>query len=418
MSELDKIIGYEQIKKDLEVIIDFLKNPAKYRELGAKPMKGLLLFGEPGVGKTLMSNCVIKESGRELFVCRKNDANGQFVKHIKEVFEDAKKHQPAIVLLDDLDKFANEDEYHKNAAEYVTVQTCIDEYSNDDIYVIATVNDIRNLPDSLYRSGRFDKVIEIDAPSGKDAIAICKHYLSKCKNVKDVNPDIIGRILENQSCAYLETVINQAAINCAFKGKDSIENVDILEVCVNKDDGGTYDYEATDEEKLMTAYHEAGHIVCRQLLAPGTISFANIYGRNNKVGGYVRLTEANTSAESFDGCLNRAVCSLAGKAATEIIYGDVDMGCSSDVRNTINFLTSVCERLSPYSFETSSAYYSTDDYQNNVNSMIRQQLESCYAKAKKLIIENRPFLDKIAYELVKKNYLLPQDIDSIQESLK
>ena len=128
MSNFDQIIGYEQEKKELNQIADVLKNSDIYKKLGVSSPRGLLLHGEPGVGKTLMANALIAESGRNIFVCRKDRPNGAFVKSIKSIFAQAAEQVPSIVFLDDMDKFANGDSNHRDAEEYVTVQSCIDEY--------------------------------------------------------------------------------------------------------------------------------------------------------------------------------------------------------------------------------------------------------------------------------------------------
>lgn len=127
MSAFDKIIGYSAIKKELRQISDTLKNKDVYAGLGVSAPKGLLLYGEPGVGKSLMASAIIEESGRKVFTCRKDKPNGAFVKEIKATFDKAAENAPSIVYLDDMDKFTNGDERHPDAEEYVTVQSCIDE---------------------------------------------------------------------------------------------------------------------------------------------------------------------------------------------------------------------------------------------------------------------------------------------------
>ena len=125
----EEIVGYEDIKNELRIISDMLNNPDIYKEMGASINNGLVLIGEPGTGKTTMANCLMKSTNRKTYVCRKKASDGEFVKHIAETFEMAKSNSPSIVLLDDLDKFSNEDEDHSDAEEYVTVQSCIDEIS-------------------------------------------------------------------------------------------------------------------------------------------------------------------------------------------------------------------------------------------------------------------------------------------------
>ena len=151
MSKFDSIIGYSAIKHDLIRIADTLKSRDAYEKLGVSSPRGLLLHGEPGVGKSLMASAVIEESGRNAFTCRKDKPNGDFVNTIKATFDEAAKNAPSIVFLDDMDKFTNGDELHPNAEEYVTVQSCIDEVRGKDVFVIATVNNKRCLPHSLRR---------------------------------------------------------------------------------------------------------------------------------------------------------------------------------------------------------------------------------------------------------------------------
>ena len=125
MKQFDQIIGYEDIKRELYRICDTMKNTEKYKKLGVTTPRGLLLCGEPGIGKTMMAMAFIEESGRKSYTIRKNKSDGDFVDVITETFEEAKKNAPSIVLLDDMDKFANEDVQHRDAEEYVTVQSCM-----------------------------------------------------------------------------------------------------------------------------------------------------------------------------------------------------------------------------------------------------------------------------------------------------
>lgn len=146
MSEFDKIIGYDAIKEELMQLCDMIHNTDIYRKLGAKMSRGLLLHGEPGVGKSLMAMSFIKESGRNSYIIRRNKHDGDFINEIKGVFSKAAQNAPSIILLDDMDKFVVED---KSKEEYVAVQACIDEVSSLDVYVIATANSIRDIPRSL-----------------------------------------------------------------------------------------------------------------------------------------------------------------------------------------------------------------------------------------------------------------------------
>ena len=183
MRAFDQIIGYENIKEELRWYCDILKYPKKYKALGVSGPSGLLLYGEPGVGKSLMAKCFITESGRKTYTIRKHLPNGDFIKEIKSIFDEATANTPSIVFLDDVDKFANCDYNHTDAEEYVTIQACMDECKGKDVFVIATANDENYLPESLRRKGRFDKELEVDIPTLKEAEEIIRFYLKDKKVV-------------------------------------------------------------------------------------------------------------------------------------------------------------------------------------------------------------------------------------------
>ena len=157
MSAFDKVIGYAEIKREMLQVCDMIKNRDIYEKMGAKMPRGMLLYGEPGLGKTLLCRCFVVESGLPSFVIRRDKADGAFIKSITECFRKAKAQAPAVVLLDDLDKFANEDREHKNAPEYVAVQAGIDTVKDSSVYVLATANVYYILPDSLRRSARIGR---------------------------------------------------------------------------------------------------------------------------------------------------------------------------------------------------------------------------------------------------------------------
>lgn len=184
------IIGYDKVKKSLERVIDVLNNKDKYKELGCVIPHGLLLYGEPSLGKSTFAFDMIDSLNRKSYVIRKNKSDGSFINYLNKVFEDAKKNQPSIILLDDIDKFS-EDDGKDNNEEFVTVQSLIDDIRDMDIFVIATANNKYALPKSLLRSGRFDIKIKIDYPKEKDSLEIMNYYLSNKRLDDDV---IVGHL--------------------------------------------------------------------------------------------------------------------------------------------------------------------------------------------------------------------------------
>ena len=222
------IIGYEDIKQELTRILDQLVQSEKYAAMGVTEPHGLLLYGKPGVGKSTLARCFVNASGRKVFVCRKDKPNGDFVKEITRIFTEAAEAAPAIVLLDDIDKFANEDERHRNAEEFVTVQSCIDKVKDKQVFVVATANSTRKMPVSLLRAGRFDHIVELEFPTGEEAQQIVAHYLSQKAYVADLDTKRIASLLTGRSCAELETVVNQAGARAAFEGRQQVEMKDMI----------------------------------------------------------------------------------------------------------------------------------------------------------------------------------------------
>ena len=416
MSEFDKIIGYKDIKAELIRLCDVIKNGEKYKVLGVAPIGGLLLDGDPGVGKTLMANCFIKESGRKAFVCRKNKPDGEFVNEIKNVFNEAAENAPSIILLDDMDKFANEDDYHRNAEEYVTVQSCIDEIKGNDVFVLATTNGTDNLPRSLLRAGRFDTVITVNTPEGDDAVEIVKYYLSKKKAVSEINAEEVARLLNGKSCAALETVINTAGQYAGYENKEMIDVDDIIRACLRviyNAPESTAPHNPVILER--TAYHEAGHTVVAEILEPNSVDLVSVRKNTGTVGGFTSYHNPDDYWISKTHMENRVIAILAGKAATEIVYGDVDTGANNDLRRAFDIVKRFADDYCSYGF---GYWVDRDNSQTLIarkEDRIIADMENYYAIAKKLLIENRAFLDNVAKRLQEKDTLVYSEIREIKE---
>ncbi len=227
MSAFDKVVGYETIKNELLQICDMIRNREIYEKMGARLPQGVLLYGDPGLGKTLIAKSFIEESGLKSFVLRRDKGN-DFVAGITEIFREAKENAPSIVFLDDMDKFANQDRNHRDAEEYVAVQAGIDEVKGCNVFILATANAIWKLPDSLVRSGRFDRKIEVKCPTDKDADKIVRYYLSGKKIADSIDMDDLSKMISYTSCAELETILNEAAISAAHARKSVIETEDLI----------------------------------------------------------------------------------------------------------------------------------------------------------------------------------------------
>lgn len=421
MKEFEKVIGYADVKKELERICDLLVNSKNYASLGVTPPGGLLLHGAPGVGKTTMAQCFIAACGRKTFTCRKLKPDGEFIKEIKAAFDEAAKEAPAIVFLDDMDKFANDDRHHRNSEEFVAVQSCIDEVKGKDVFVLATANDLDNLPDSLLRAGRFDKVISVKNPTGDDAVEIIRYYLGMKNYLAEIDAAEIARILNGRSCAELETVVNEAGIYAGFAGKEKIDMDDIVHACMRIIYNAPETLSPVEDEFLeQTAYHEAGHAVVAEILEEGSVSLVSVCEHGGEIGGVTSYYQPDRYFHAKKYMENRVLALLAGKAATEVKYGETDVGANSDLHRAFDIVTRFIDDYCTYGFESWVENYCecSDDLFARKNTQVYTELQRYYHAARKILIRNREFLDKLASALVEKKTLIGKDVRAIKVSCK
>ena len=420
MNPFDKIIGYEAIRKELERTADALKNAAYYARLGVSAPRGLLLYGEPGVGKTLMASCLMEASGRKkTFVCRKDQPDGAFVNVIRETFEQAAKEAPSIVFLDDMDKFANNDEKHKDSEEYVTVQSCIDTFRHAEVFVLATANDVDDLPDSLIRPGRFDRVIEVEAPVGKDAVEIVQHYLNGKACVAETDAKTIAGIMTHRSCAELETAINKAGLLAGFERSEVITMRHLLLGCfdiVHDVSPDSILVGRSDEKAKKTAYHEAGHALVSELLSPGSVSAVCLYDWSGTVLGFTSYFEHDRGELSEE--MNAAIRCMGGRMAMVQVYGETDLGSTGDIGSAQRIISRLTRWDAVFGFHLiDSEHENSPELLAAQEKTVSQQIEACCSQAARLIAENRPLLDALASELLKKGVLTADDVRQVMQSV-
>ena len=417
MRAFDQVIGYESIKAELVQICDMIKNRKTYERLGAKLPSGILLDGAPGLGKTLLAKCFIEESGLKAVTVRKSTCGHDFVYQIDKAYRDARANAPAIVFLDDMDKFANEDYGHRDAEEYVAIQSCIDESKGCSVFTLATTNDIRKLPRSLVRSGRFDRKIEVDTPSSSDAEKIIAYFLSNKKIAPSVNMEDLAKMISYSSCAKLETIINEAAISAAYSRRKSIEMQDLVKTVLKLQyDFSDSDLKASEEELKKRALHEAGHLVVSEVLDEGSVGFASICTSQSNMGGFVHLCKDRPDYNQ------RILTALAGKAAVELYYADdFASGCGSDLRKAVDLLRDMMAYDSACGFglllpADRDDFEETEDFRRRSEIVVYAELERYMLKAKDILLKNRDFLEKTAKALAEKETLLYSDIRAIRES--
>ena len=406
----ENVIGYENVKKELSMVCDMVVNLEHYKEKGVEPVKGVLLKGRPGTGKTtiitdLIDSCV-KERGLPVYVIRKDKPQGGFVDYIRDTFAEAKKNAPSIVFLDDMDKFNTED---RHAEEFSTIQSCIDEVKKYDVFVFATANELRDFPRSLVRAGRFDKIITIDNPSRSDSIKIVEHYLSGKGLCADIDAEEVARLLDGGSCAELESVIKAATAKAVYEKKDSVGRDDIIDALIRT----VYEAPLSDESadsrgSLEVAYHEAGHAIVSELLEPDSVNIVSVIKNDGEIGGFTSYQQPEDYYQSIEHMEHRVMSLLGGRAATEVVYGTVDPGCTSDINRAYKVVSRFVDDYCSFGFGNSEGVNelgNSDQLLSRKELLISYEMEKFYRKAKKLIIDNRPYLDRLAKELAEKKVL-------------
>lgn len=431
----EKIIGYENEKGELAKFCDVIININYYKSLGINIPKGIILYGEPGLGKTTFAYSIIEACNVPYYVLRKNADTSQFITNIREIFEAAKNNAPSIILLDDMDKFGNGDKY---APEYTSIQGAIDDYKSYDIFIIGTVNDLFVLPMSLTRVGRFDRIIKINNPISNDSYAISNYYLdSKKINIDpSINRNLLGKLFEGYSCATIETIINMAAMTSVYEHSPYITLDNIVDTILNivySKPKVVHDTR-TQEEKYRLAIYEAGKAVVTYVLNRDYLSIVTILETNNSLStskesgnslkNPLRSNEKlfNYNRKSFNDRLNDIAITLSGKTCFEMRFNSVSTDAFTDIMTVqllVNDLTediatyipnAIVKESTPrlvdgrlqYDKKECDKYISTNDIYGY-----------CIGYDKNILSMNWSYVESIAWLLMNKTTITVCDIDAI-----
>ena len=410
----DNIFGYEGTKNELYILASALKSSNKCKELGIRIPKGVIFYGDPGLGKTTMALDLIAATERYSVIYRKE--NGlKFATSIKEAFLQAKQNQPSIILLDDMDKFSNADSSHRNTDEYVILQTCIDKVKNDDVVVVATANEMYYFPHSLLRAGRFDRHINIQSPSVREAAIILKEYLKNAKVEDDIDTESIARLMNGRSCAELETIINEAGIYAIARNKKLIDMDCMVDACL------TIFYHAPDmpddilsSNTKQVAIHEAGHAVAHELLLPNSTALVSTRISSTMKQG---ITVFDNSEYTFMSNYSKKLlmCCLAGGAAHEINFCETDPGAASDIEHAVSIASSMICSLAYNGIKKidSRAIYESEHTKAQIDSEVNFVINKAYLEVKQLLMKNRYIVEKVADALTERKTLLGKDVRQI-----
>lgn len=360
-----------------------------------------------------MAQALIAESGRNPYVIRRNRHDGDFIDGIRSVFEAAIQSVPSIILLDDMDKFAATE---TSTEEYIAVQACLDEISESDVFVIATVNSLRRLPSSLLRAGRFDRRINVYIPRGEESKKIIEHYMSSKSFVSDADTEDIAKMMRGKSCAELETLLNEAATTAGYERSKTITIHHIVKSFLRERYGVANNGSFTDEDSLKeAAYHEAGHAVVSEMLYPDSAGIVTLYSRYaDDEQGYFATCRVKKDAYAD------VLISLGGRAAVEIAFGKACNGARYDLSRAVGGLTrditlKGTAGLSAILIQQNDGLIS-EQLRQSQESVVHLTLEQRYAESRAILVENRALLDAVAKALIEKSTLLNSDIRAIKKA--
>ena len=439
------VAGCDEEKEELVEIIDFLKNPRKYAEIGARIPKGVLLFDNPGTGKTLLAKAVAGEANVPFFSISGSDFVEMFVgvgaSRVRDMFKTAKENAPCIIFIDEIDAVGRQRGAGMGGGHDEREQTLnqllveMDGFTpNLGIIVMAATNRPDVLDPALLRPGRFDRQITIGLPDVKGREAILKVHARNKHLDSNVKLDEIAQRTPGFSGADIENLLNEAALLAARANRKVITTPDIDEAIDRVMMGpAKKSKKYTEKEKRLVAFHEAGHAVIGLKLENAAVVQKITIIPRGQAGGYnLMMPKEETYYETRTELLETITGYLGGRVAEELVFGDVTNGAYADFQSATRIARSMVTEygmssLGPVQYEHSGGsvflgrdYLKEKNFSDQValeiDKEVRHIIEECYEKAKKVISENRNLLDTIANYLLKVETLNKSDIDEIFET--
>lgn len=412
-----KIIGYDAEKNEMEKLKNMILNASKYRKMGVRLPKGVILWGSPGVGKTILARSVASNS-LKLFELKAADCcNDDAVTKVKEIFSEAKKNTPCIILLDEIDKIAGDGFKSSAVNGYVnkTLLQELDDISSDmDILVIGTCNDKFSLGESLTRSGRFDRIIRVPNPDYSTRRDIMKEYFSQIKIEQNLDFDYLAKITSGFSGATLECIANESAIRAIEKDENIITISEVREV-IDKMKFGTEAKASKEKDESLkhTAIHEAGHCLAALMLCPDNVEEISIMSRGD-TKGFLSLCILDFKSISVEEYENGIAVALAGHVAERVILGQYYLGSSSDLQRASEMARRIIISECAYGYGYAMAEDSGSPFKKTPSDkaldLQEKILDRLDKKVADLISKNRELFDRLVEALLDKQTLSRDEI--------
>ena len=438
------VAGAEEEKEELAEVVEFLKSPKKFSNLGAKIPKGVLLVGPPGTGKTLFAKAVAGEAGVPFFSVSGSDFVEMYVgvgaSRVRDLFDLAKRNQPCIIFIDEIDAVGRQrgaglggghDEREQTLNQILVQMDGFE--SNEGVIVMAATNRADILDNALLRPGRFDRQIYVNLPDVKGREAILKVHARNKPLAADVNFKVIARMTSGFSGADLANLLNEAAILAARAGKNTIGNLELYEG-INKVIMGPQKKSrvVTEADKKCTAYHEAGHAILAKLCEHcDNVHEVSIIPRG-MAAGYTLTRPENDDNDMTVNKLNDFICmALGGRVAEEIVIQDVSAGASNDIKRVSQVARKMVtewgmsEKIGPISYGSDGPVFIGRDFEERntyseetagiIDEEVKAIVSKAYARAKKLLLENRSVLDNMARVLVECETIYTAEVDMLMK---
>ena len=443
------VAGCDESKEELQEVIQFLKNPDKFRKLGARVPKGVLLVGPPGTGKTLLARAAAGEADVPFFSASGSDFVEMFVgvgaARVRDLFEQAKKYQPCIIFIDEMDAVGRHrgaglggghDEREQTLNQLLVELDGFDDTSST--ILIAATNRPDILDPALLRPGRFDRHITVDRPDVKGREEILKVHMKDKQFADDVDTGILARRTPGLVGADLENLVNEAALLAARHDKDRI-GMDELEEGIERVMAGPERKSRiiSDKEKRIVAYHETGHAIVAKIL-PGSdpVHKISIIPRGHAALGYtLQVPEEDKFLMSKSDLMNRIAVLLSGRVSEELVFNDVTSGAANDLERATQTARQMVTQLGMSDTiglvklgnkreeiflgrDISEDRNYSEEVAYKIDQEVKSIIDSCYQKAKTILSERRELMDKIAGVLLEREVLDAEDFDRLMNDDK